>query len=379
MMDKQNNVSVDTAYLILEDGTTFKGKSFGAKTDVVGEVVFNTGMTGYQEVLSDPSYCGQIVTMTYPLIGNYGITRDDFESLYPAISGLIVKEHATFPNHWRKETTIDELLKEKGIPGLYGIDTRKLTRIIREHGAMKGKIYTKINDTFSFEHALIEVKQTDLKHNQIAQVSTKSSFHCPGRGLRIILVDFGSKAGIVRELTKRHCDVRVVPYNTSAEEILRMRPDGVVLSNGPGDPKDVPQVLTMIRALLGEIPMFSICMGHQLFALACGADTEKMKFGHRGANHPVQDLDSQKVMMTSQNHSYTVSLESLKGTRLKMTHHAINDRTVEGLRHLDHPAFSVQFHPEAAPGPFDSEALFDDFINMVEEYLKKGESRYATR
>lgn len=359
-----------TAYLILEDGTVMKGKAFGAETTSFGEVVFNTGMTGYQEVLSDPSYCGQIVTMTYPLIGNYGINRDDFESLSPYIHGFVVKEHSDYPNNWRKETTLDELLKERNIPGISDIDTRKLTRIIRKQGTMRGMIVSGSEIEIN-EELIQKVKELPLMTNQVSKVSTKNSFHCPGKKHRVVLVDFGSKAGILRELTNRHCDIRVVPYNVSAEEIIRLRPDGVLLSNGPGDPKDVEEAVQMIQGILGKFPLFGICLGHQLFALACGADTEKMKFGHRGANHPVKDVETGATMMTSQNHGYAVRKETLAGTRLKVSHIAVNDETIEGLQHLDYPAFSVQFHPEAAPGPFDSNDLFDKFIDLIEEFVSK--------
>lgn len=364
------------AYLVLEDGTVMKGKAFGAEKSSMGEVVFNTGMTGYQEVLSDPSYCGQIVTMTYPLIGNYGINRDDFESIAPFIHGFIVKEHSEFPNNWRKETTLDELLKERDIPGIYDIDTRKLTRIIREQGTMKGMIVS--GGDIDEAELVARVKAMPFMIDQVAQVSTKNPFHCPGSKQHVVLVDFGSKAGILRELTNRKCDIRVVPYNTSAEEIIRLRPDGVLLSNGPGDPKDVPEAIEMIKGIMGKFPIFGICLGHQLFALACGADTEKMKFGHRGANHPVRDIENDVTMMTSQNHGFTVSNDSLPGTRLQVTHIAVNDQTIEGLKHLDYPAFSVQFHPEASPGPFDSNHLFDYYIKLIEDYAGKGEKTHAT-
>lgn len=358
------------AYLVLEDGTVLEGKSFGSSRSIEGEVVFNTAMTGYQEILSDPSYCGQIVVMTYPLIGNYGLNQEDFESLSPAINGLIVKEYCDFPSHWRQQLSLDAVLKEKNIPGMYGIDTRHLTRLIRQHGSMKGKMYIN-SESFDSTKAIEEVRAWTPRHDQIKQVSTKSTFQCPGRGKRIAMLDFGSKSGILRELAHRHCDVLVLPYDTSAEEILRWNPEGVVLSNGPGDPKDVPETLDTIRTLLGKVPLLGICMGHQLFALAAGADTQKMKFGHRGANHPVQDVETKQVMITSQNHSYTVALDSIANTRLKVTHLAVNDQTVEGLKHQDVPAFSVQFHPEAAPGPWDSQHLFDHFLKMVEEQPKK--------
>jgi carbamoyl-phosphate synthase small subunit len=365
------------AYLVLEDGTIMKGKAFGAEKSSMGEVVFNTGITGYQEVLSDPSYCGQIVTMTYPLIGNYGINRDDFESLSPFIHGFIVKEHSEYPNNWRKETTLDELLKERDIPGISDIDTRKLTRIIRSQGTMKGMIVSGIDLDMS-DTLVQQVRDMPYMTDQVAKVSTQSSFHCPGQTYRIVLVDFGSKAGILRELTNRKCDIRVVPYNVTAEEIIRLRPDGVLLSNGPGDPKDVPEAIEMIKGIIDKFPLFGICLGHQLFALACGADTEKMKFGHRGANHPVKDVERDVTMITSQNHGYAVRPESLTDTRLKMTHIAVNDGTIEGLRHLEHAAFSVQFHPEAAPGPFDSNSLFDDFLDMIAKHQGKGVHSHAT-
>ncbi len=299
--------------LILEDGTVFIGEGFGANVETVGEVVFNTSMTGYQEILSDPSYCGQMVTLTYPLVGNYGINRDDFESISPAIKAFIVKEAVDFPSNWRNESTIDELLKIKGIPGISDIDTRKLTRIIRKHGAMKGIL---CSSEVNSEEMLEKLNETQLRTDQVKQVSTKTAYASPGRGFRVVLMDFGMKHGILRELNKRDCDVIVVPYNTTAEEIRRLQPDGIMLSNGPGDPKDVPEAIQTIKELIGEIPLFGICLGHQLFALACGGDSFKLKFGHRGANHPVKDLKTGKVALTSQNHGYSVEEKSLGGSRL---------------------------------------------------------------
>lgn len=357
--------------LILEDGTIFIGKGFGSEQETMGEVVFNTGMTGYQEVLSDPSYCGQIVTMTYPLIGNYGINRDDFESIHPAVKGFIVKEAADFPSNWRTQFTIDEYFKMKKIPGISGIDTRKLTRIIRQFGTLKGTICSIDSDP---QEVLKKLKTAELPTDQVSQVSTKNAYPSPGRGKRVVLVDFGMKHGILRELNQRDCDVVVVPYNTTAEEILQLRPDGIMLSNGPGDPKDVPEAIGMLKGVLGKIPLFGICLGHQLFALACGADTKKMKFGHRGSNHPVKDLTTGKVAITSQNHGYTVDIDSLKNTKLAVTHIAINDGTVEGLKHLDYPAFTVQYHPEASPGPEDANYLFDQFMNMIDAKKQEAET-----
>jgi carbamoyl-phosphate synthase small subunit len=359
--------------LILEDGTIFKGEGFGSDTAVTGEVVFNTGMTGYQEILSDPSYCGQIVTLTYPLVGNYGINRDDFESITPAFSAFVVKEVADFPSNWRSKMSLDEYLKTKNIPGISGVDTRKLTKIIRQYGTLKGAICSSEEKPLE---VLERLKATKLRSDQVKQVSTKSAYPSPGRGHRIVLVDFGMKHGILRELNDRNCDVVVVPYNATADEILALSPDGIMLSNGPGDPKDVPEAIEMIKEILGKVPMFGICLGHQLFALACGANSEKMKFGHRGSNHPVKDLKTGKVALTSQNHGYTVEEGSIAGTELEITHIALNDGSVEGLRHKTAAAFTVQYHPEASPGPEDANELFDQFLSLV-ELAKQEDTEYA--
>jgi carbamoyl-phosphate synthase small subunit len=353
------------ARLLLEDGTLFTGKAFGATGESTGEVVFNTGITGYQEVLSDPSYCGQIVTMTYPLIGNYGVTRDDFESMRPFIHGFVVRQHEETPSNWRAQFSIDSLLKEYGIVGISGIDTRMLTRILRHHGTMKGILTT---SAASVEELMERLNGSELLRDQVDRVSTKSVFGCPGTKERVVVVDFGSKSGIIRDLTKRGADVVVVPHTATADQIRRLCPDGVLLSNGPGDPKDVPHAANVIAELLGELPIFGICLGHQLFALASGADTEKLKFGHRGGNHPVKDLQTGRCYITSQNHGYTVRGDSIDGTDLIVTHINNNDKTIEGLRHKSYPAFSVQYHPEAAPGPFDSSYLFDEFLDMIRDF-----------
>jgi carbamoyl-phosphate synthase small subunit len=353
--------------LILETGEIFHGKGFGADSETEGEVVFNTGMTGYQELISDPSYCGQIVCMTYPLIGNYGINRDDFESMEPAIKGLIVKELCDFPSNFRSQMNLDDLFKNKNLVGISEIDTRKLTKIIRNYGVLKGKIANENAD----ENAVIQkLKSKNFPINQVEMVSTKTPYASPGRGFKVVLVDFGSKLGIIRELSRRDCDITVVSQNTTAEEILMMNPDGIMLSNGPGDPQDVKGASKLINALLGKIPIFGICLGHQLIGLACGAKTYKLKFGHRGGNHPVLDLKNNKVSITSQNHGYAVDQESLKNTDLEETHIALNDRTNEGFRHKKYPCFSVQYHPEASPGPEDSNELFDEFIEMMDDYKK---------
>lgn len=362
------------ARLLLEDGTLFTGKSFGAEGDMTGEVVFNTGITGYQEVLSDPSYCGQIVTMTYPLIGNYGIARDDFESIAPSINGFVVRRYEPTPSNWRAQYNLGDLLKEYGIPGIHDIDTRMLTRIIRHYGTMKGIITTSSKSDQELRDMMASTSIEELR-NQVAQTSTKHMYTSPGSKERIVLVDFGAKSGILRELNKRDCDVVVVPHDITAEEIRRLKPDGIQLSNGPGDPKDVPYAVKMVSELLGEYPIFGICLGHQLFALACGADTQKLKFGHRGGNHPVKELESGRCYITSQNHGYTVTESSIAGTKLEVTHINNNDKTIEGLKHSEYPAFSVQYHPEAAPGPYDNSYLFDRFLEMIQEHKRNHPQR----
>lgn len=361
--------------LILEDGTVFKGKGFGGDVSTTGEIVFNTGMTGYQEVISDPSYCGQIVTMTYPLIGNYGINRDDFETVTPFIHGLIVKELCEQPSNFRNDETLDDYLKANNIPGISRIDTRKLTKIIRKNGTMKAMI---VDADDSADVHMEKVRNLTRQTNQVKLTSTMKPYVVPGRGLRIVLVDFGMKHGILRELTKRNCHVTVVPYNYSAANILRLKPDGIMLTNGPGNPKDVPESIEMIKTVVGQLPLFGICLGHQLLTLTCGGDTEKMKFGHRGANHPVNDLEMNKTFMTSQNHSYAVTRVSLVETDLVITQEALNDKTVEGVRHNVFPAFSVQYHPESSPGPEDTIHLFDSFLQMITETkAKQKENVYA--
>ena len=358
--------------LILESGEVFYGEGFGANLDTAGEVVFNTGMTGYQELISDPSYCGQLVCMTYPLIGNYGINRDDYESMEPAMKGLIVKELCDFPSNFRSQMSLDEFFQKKKLSGISGIDTRKLTRIIRQYGVLKGKI---VDASADDQQIIQELKNTSFPINQVEQVSTKTSYASPGRGFKVVLVDFGSKLGIIRELSFRDCDITVVSQDTTAEEILMMNPDGIMLSNGPGDPEDVKGASEMINGLLGKVPIFGICLGHQLIGLACGAKTYKLKFGHRGGNHPVLDVRTNKVSITSQNHGYAIDEESLKNTDLEVTHIALNDRTNEGVRHKKYPCFSVQYHPEASPGPEDANYLFDDFIKMMEEFKKESKQK----
>ena len=350
--------------LVLETGEEYLGESVGFDIDHIfslGELVFNTSMTGYQEILSDPSYCDQIVVMTYPLIGNYGVNKDDFESLSPALKGMVVRECAEEGSNWRNEYSLRELLKRFKVPAIAGIDTRELTKKIRDRGVMKAVLVPVNYPTHNIQLVLSRPMGTD----QIARVSTKNPIHFPGEGKRVVLMDFGYKKNILRSLLKRNCDVVVVPWNASTEVIQSYRPQGILLSNGPGNPKDIPEVLPVIKELQKIYPMFSICMGHQLFALANGADTEKMKFGNRGGNHPVKDLKLGKVFMTSQNHGYSVTESSVATSELEITQININDKTIEGLKHKFLPAFSVQYHPEACPGPEDTNWLFDDFLKTI--------------
>lgn len=350
-----------TIKLILETGEEFIGESIGYEIEnaySMGELVFNTSMTGYQEILSDPSYCDQMVVMTFPMIGNYGVNKDDFESLTPALKGLVVHECPKEGSNWRNEYSLRELLTRFKIPGIAGLDTREITKKIRDGGVMKS-LLVPVNYP---REAAMAILSKSMGTDQIARVSTKSPIHFPGIGKRIILMDFGYKRNILRSLTKRDCDVVIVPWNASLELIEFYRPHGILLSNGPGNPKDIPEVLPVIRDLQKKYPMFSICMGHQLFALANGADTEKLKFGHRGGNHPVKDLRLGKVFMSSQNHGYAVTNDSVHNSQLEITQINVNDKTVEGLKHKIHAAFSVQYHPEACPGPEDTGWLFDDFL-----------------
>ena len=350
--------------LILEDGSVYKGYGFGSDEEMTGEVVFNTAMTGYQETISDPSYNGQIITFTYPLIGNYGINRDDYETINPSIKGIVTREICKKPSNFRSRNTLDKVLDELGIPGISGVDTRSLTKRIRDYGTVKGVIVDIAKDT---EEVVKKLREATLPRDQIAQVSTKKSFVSPGRGKRVVLMDLGMKSGILRELNSRDCDIVIVPYNTPYKEILRQNPDGVMVSNGPGNPEDVPEPIETIRNLIGKVPIFGICMGHQLISLAAGARTYKLKFGHRGANQPVKNLITGKIDLTSQNHGYAVDIHSLKNTELELTHIAVNDGTCEGVRHRKYPVFSVQYHPEASPGPHDSNYLFDEFLEKMDK------------
>jgi len=353
------------AILALEDGTIFEGENFGIEGEVIGEIVFNTGMTGYQEVLTDPSYCGQVVTMTYPLIGNYGVNLDDIESSKPQVKGFIVRELCNNPSNWRSVETLDQYLKRNNIIGIQGIDTRELTRILRNKGTMKGIISTDPN--FKLEDKIDEIKAYVIK-DPVMCVTTKEVIHYEGNGPRVALIDLGIKQNIVRSLLNRGCEVYVFPADAKPEEILAVNPDGIMLSNGPGDPKDCVETIKTIKELMGKKPMFGICLGHQLTALANNADTEKLKYGHRGCNHPVKDLEKDLTYITSQNHGYTIVESSLDSSRMEVSHRNMNDGTIEGIRYKDVPVFTVQFHPEASPGPKDTAYLFDEFVEMMNKY-----------
>ncbi len=350
------------AFLLLEDGTVFEGNGFGMEGKVIGEVVFNTGMTGYQEVLTDPSYCGQIVCMTYPLIGNYGVNIDDIESSKPQVKGFIVREVCKTPSNWRSIEDLTDYLKRNNIIGLEGIDTRALTRILRDNGTMRGTIIT--GELGDVEAQRAKLSDYVIK-NPVLQVTTKEIKHFKGNGYKIALLDYGLKQNIVRSLTKRGCEVLIYPATATAQEILSINPDGIMLSNGPGDPKDCQHQIDTIRKLVGKKPMFGICLGHQLTALAHNADTEKLKYGHRGSNHPVKDIEKDKTYITSQNHGYTIIDETLDRETMVVSHRNMNDGTIEGIRYKNAPLFTVQFHPEASPGPGDTAYLFDEFIQMI--------------
>ena len=345
-------------YLILQDGRVFEGVRFGAETDTVGELVFTTGMCGYIETLTDPSYAGQIVMQTYPLIGNYGIIREDFEGAC-CVRGYVVREWCDAPSNFRTDCNLDTFLKEQGVPGLYGVDTRELTRIIREHGVMNAAICDEVP-------ADLTPIETYAVTGVVEAVSCREASVHPAEGeerFRVSLLDYGAKRNIVRELQKRGCTVTVLPAGTSAEEILAADPDGVMLSNGPGDPAENVYQIEQIRKLLGKVPMFGICLGHQLTALAAGGSTYKLKYGHRGVNQPVRDVEGVRTYITSQNHGYAVDSDTVKLGRVRFAN--ANDGTCEGIDYPELKAFTVQFHPEACTGPKDTSFLFDRFVDLM--------------
>ena len=353
------------AYLILEDGSVYEGENVGACREAVSEIVFNTSMTGYLEVMTDPSYAGQAVVMTYPLIGNYGICHEDMESYRPWIDGLIVRELSEVASNFRNEDSIQNFLIKNNIPCICGIDTRDLTKRLREHGTMNG--FITVDSSFVVEKILQRIKEYSVK-GVVKRTSTKEAYILPGKGKRVVLIDFGAKKNIARQLQKRGCEVIVVPCDTKAKEILKLKPDGIMLSNGPGDPKENVGIIKEIKKLYDtNIPIFAICLGHQLMALATGANTYKLRYGHRGGNHPVKDLETGRTYISSQNHGYAVDESTLDKNICVPAFVNVNDGTNEGLRYINKKIFTVQYHPEACPGPRDSSYLFDKFIKMMED------------
>ena len=352
------------AFLILEDGHVFTGTSIGSEREVVSEIVFNTSMTGYLEVLTDPSYAGQAVVMTYPLIGNYGICYEDMESGRPWPDGYIVRELSRLPSNFRSTDTIQNFLKKYDIPGIAGIDTRALTKILRESGTMNGMITTKEYENLDEVLPRLKAYRTG---KVVEKVTCKEKSVMKNDGYKVALLDLGAKRNIARSLHERGCEVTIYPAGTKAEEIIASNPDGIMLSNGPGDPKDCGHIIDEVRKLYeSDIPIFAICLGHQLMALATGADTYKLKYGHRGGNHPVKDLETGRVYISSQNHGYAVDVNSLNPAVATAAFENVNDKTNEGLKYTGKNIFTVQFHPEACPGPQDSSYLFDRFIRMME-------------
>ena len=372
----------EEAYLVLEDGAVFAGQAFGAQTSAYGEVVFNTSMTGYQEVLTDPSYAGQIVLLTYPLVGNYGINPRDFESRRIQVAGFVVREHSESPSHGLSTATLHQFLHSQGIPGIAGVDTRAITRRLRSRGVMmgltssgRGKDFKNLQASeMAPEAALARLREIPRygEVDFVKSVTTPEPYSwdqpsdAPPYKRRILVADFGLKYNILRLLRSRGCEVMAVPATTSADEMLALKPTGIVLSPGPGDPALLGYVVDTARKLVGRVPVLGICLGHQIVARALGGDTFKLKFGHRGGNHPVKDLATGRVYITAQNHGYAVDGDSLQST-LEVTHVDLNDGTVEGLRHRDLPILTIQYHSEASPGPLDNEYIFDRFLEMVDD------------
>jgi len=357
------------AILALESGRIFRGQSFGASGEACGEVVFNTSMAGYQEIITDPSYKGQIVAMTYPLIGNYGVNKEDVESRKPFLEGFVVKKYSKIASNWRSRQTLGDYLKENKILGIEGIDTRSLTIHIRQVGSMKAVLSTEDLD----EKRLVKKAKTSrglIGVDLVNEVTTDKIYIWPeskGKRCRIAVIDCGVKYNILRKLSQSGCEVIVVPSSTAADKILEMKPDGVLISNGPGDPAAVHHVIENTEKLIGKLPIFGICLGQQILALALGGKTYKLRFGHHGGNHPVKDLKTGKVHITVQNHGFCVDIDSLNKNEIQITHINLNDQTLEGMRHKRLPIFSVQFHPEASPGPHDAGYLFEKFVDMIKK------------
>jgi carbamoyl-phosphate synthase small subunit len=363
------------ALLVLEDGSFFEGKAFGAEGEKTAEIVFNTSMTGYQEILTDPSYKGQIVAMTYPLIGNYGVNQEDVESARPQVEGFIIRELSRISSNWRATQSLEDYLKEHNIIGVEGIDTRALTRILRIRGAMMGIIST---HDCNVQSLVTKVKSVPgmVGQDLVKAVTVSNAYEWNKNGnYHVVAMDFGIKQNILKCLESAGCQVTVLPATARPEEILGKKPDGLFLSNGPGDPAAVTYGIDTVKNLLGKLPIFGICLGHQILGHAYGGKTYKLKFGHRGANQPVMDLVNQRVAITSQNHGFAVDMQSLNPQEVELTHINLNDKTVEGMRHKKYPVFSVQYHPEASPGPHDSLYLFDRFTNLMQEWKKTPQAR----
>ena len=349
--------------LYLEDGTVYNGDGFGKIGTSVGELVFNTCMTGYQEVLTDPSYAGQIINMTYPLIGNYGTNSFENESEKVYAKGFVVKSVSNNPSNYMSEASLDEMLKDKNVVGVCNVDTRAITKKIRSVGSMKCIIS---NEDLSIEKLKEIMDKTELSKSYVKEVSPKEVKHIPGTGFKVALMDFGAKQNIIENLKQRNCDITIFPYNATYNDIMEIKPDGLFLSNGPGDPKEVPETVETVKNLMKSLPTFGICLGHQILALAVGGDTYKLKFGHRGGNHGIYDIERDKAYITSQNHGYAVDEKSIENKGMIVTHRNLNDNTVEGMKHKSLPVFSVQFHPEGAPGPIDTAYLFDKFLTIMD-------------
>ncbi|QEK10943.1 glutamine-hydrolyzing carbamoyl-phosphate synthase small subunit [Crassaminicella thermophila] len=353
--------------LYLEDGTVYKGKGFGKVGTSVGELVFNTSITGYQEILTDPSYAGQIITMTYPLIGNYGVNNEESESSKVYAKGFVTKSISKTPSNYMSEKSLEDMLKDMGVVGVCDVDTRSITKRIRNQGALKCIIS---NENLSIKELEDILKKSSLKEDWMKSAGTDKVFHIPGTGPKIAVMDFGIKRNIINNLKYRGCDITVFPYYTTYDEIMNLNPDGVLLSNGPGNPEAAIEGIETVKKIIQKVPTFGICMGHQVLALAVGGSTYKMKYGHRGGNHGVYDIHKDRAYITSQNHGYAVDRKSVEDKGMEITHINLNDDTVEGMQHKELPVFSVQFHPEGAPGPTDSTYLFDKFIDQLKEDKK---------